>query len=324
MEKSEKLILFGATGDLAKAKILPALAAINVEPALYGRKEFYHFNYMKGELDEIAEKIKDQYITHAYVALPPMYFETVLRQLAMLPQIPRIALEKPFGTSYEDALYLLKIIKELNLEEKVYLVDHYIGKPALINPDQLDLNKIKSIDIDAFETQNVEGRGAFYDAVGTIKDFVQNHIMMIISKLCEPYGLDHLVYRKGSILTGQYEGFRMHTGVDSNSKTETFVSLHFLFDNHIDIRVRVGKAMDKAKTEAKVIFNDNSEKTITIQSTVNSYEVIIKDFLANESVFKLSFEESLLCWRITEEILKDKEKLVPIIYPQGSSVDQIV
>jgi glucose-6-phosphate 1-dehydrogenase len=338
-------MLFGATGDLVKAKILPALDAIGIAPLLYGRKEIFQNNYIRGELNEIGEKLKDTGITHAYVALPPTHYEMALRQLSLLPIIPRIALEKPFGTSYKDAERLIGLIKKLGLEGKTYLVDHYLGKPAL-REVSLELQGIQKINIDVFETQNVATRGAFYDAVGTIKDFVQNHIMVIISTLlmpghcdedatqCRQVVLEKLAYKEDSILIAQYDGFTATAGVSPHSKTETFVSCEFVYDNTFSIHVRVGKALSEAKATALISYESNidnhnntdKQKEIIIQSSVNPYEAIISDFLSDNSTssqFNLSFDEALLSWKIAEEVLKAKEGIFPAVYTQGTHPDII-
>lgn len=337
-------VLFGATGDLAKAKILPALKVIGVEPLLYVRRDIDAPDYIKGNLDQIHEKLNGSGVTHAYVSLPPMYFEAVLRGLALLPTVPRIALEKPFGISYADAQKLTSVIKELGLEKHIYLVDHYLGKPALVELLHLsdeerkrDFNKdrISHIVIDAFETNNVATRGAFYDSVGTIRDFIQNHVLAIISTIllqekctkasteCRQEVLKHIAFKNGSLTLGQYVGFKESIGVRANSQTETFASLRLVYADAVNIGVRVGKAMNESKTEARVVYKDGTEKIIAIQSPVNSYERILKDFISNGTDYPLSYEEALMCWEITEDILEEKEGKKLVIYPQGAGPDQI-
>lgn len=341
---STRLILFGATGDLAKAKILPALQALGVESLLYGRKPSELTNYIQGELEEITEKIEGKEIIHAYVSLPPQYFEIVLRQLAQLKSPPRIALEKPFGTSYADAKKLEELIRELSLDEKVYLVDHYLGKPALVEllglssearKQMFCADLIDHITIDAFETNTVATRGAFYDGVGTIRDFVQNHIMAITSTLlmqqgcevssteCRQEVLKQLSYKINSLVLGQYEGFKETTGVALDSRTETYVACEFLYKEMLPVHIRVGKALHQARTEARVHYKEGNQKVITIQSPINSYEAIINDFLNGGSRFSLSQDEALLCWTITEQLLSARSLVTPVIYPQGSNPDDM-
>jgi glucose-6-phosphate 1-dehydrogenase len=330
-----KMMLFGATGDLAKAKIMPALNAIGVTPLLYGRKDIDVPNYIKGELNEISEKIKDLDITHAYVSLPPSYFELVLQELSKLKVVPRIALEKPFGTSLENAVYLTELVKQLGLEEKVYLVDHYLGKPALLHAQKLNIDSIASIKIDAYEKNDVATRGAFYDGVGTIRDFVQNHIMVIIGTLLaqDVEGSDRsaarldvlqsLSFIPESFIQAQYEGFKQIPGVRPDSDTETYVEVEFDYADRFPIDVRVGKALSESVGVAHIFYKNAPVQEIQIQSSINTYEVILADFLANTSRFSLSFAEVERNWQITEEIRAAKEDHSMLVYPQGGDIENI-
>lgn len=341
----EKLILFGATGDLAKAKILPALAALGIEPLLYGRKENFVPNYIQGELDQIYEKLNDIYITHAYVALPPMYYAQVLKELARLPQVPRIALEKPFGTSYDDAQSLAALIQELKLEDKVYLVDHYLGKPALVEHMRLSSeermtefnpHRMSRVYIDAFESQTVAHRGMFYDGVGTIKDFVQNHIMAIVSTFlmqgtcdtattqCRTQVLEKLSYVEGSVRIAQYDGYLDTEGVQKDSRTETYVECEFNYGGIVEIYIRAGKALRVSSVDVTISYQVGHSKKIAVQSTHNSYEDILKDFISDASMYRLSTKEALLCWKVTSDLLIDKERQQMNTYPQGSDPDKFM
>jgi glucose-6-phosphate 1-dehydrogenase len=338
------LIIFGATGDLVKAKILPALSTLGIEAHLYGRKDMDLPNYIKGELGEIKEKLADKDFTHAYVALPPAFFDIVLDQLAALPQVPRIALEKPFGSSHEHAEQLIELIKKLGLQEKIYLVDHYLGKPAMVELLDLPtaerqkiiaLDSIDHVELDAVETNTIAGRGAFYDAVGTIKDFVQNHVLAMLSTLlmqegcevkstlCRQKVLEQLQFEPQSLICGQYQGFKETADVRPDSVTETYVSLTLKYNNHFPVQVRTGKALVSSGVTATIFYKDGSSKVIDIQRGNNAYEAVLGDFLSNSTKLSLSFEEASRCWGIAEEIIAQKVQMLPIIYPQGSHPDQI-
>lgn len=336
-----KVIIFGATGDLVKSKIAPALHTLGINFLSYGRKDISEENYIKGELTEIAEKLVSKDITHAYVALPPLYYEVVLSELATLENVPMIALEKPFGISYADAEKLISLIKKLKIEDKVYLVDHYLGKAELIELLDLDTetrkeffdeNNIEAIELTATEINDVDTRGTFYDSVGTIKDYVENHVMAMISivlmqqgcevssTVCRQHILEKISFVEGSLRTAQYEGFRNIQGVKNNSTTETAVQIDFVYNNHFPIRVRVGKALDKAEVVIKIKYKNGDNKDVLIGSKTNPYENIFTDFLSNGRKFSLSFDEAKLCWKITEEVLKEKVGKTPSIYRKGSDI----
>ncbi len=326
MTAQNRLIVLGATGDLVKKKIAQALSVLGADYISYGRRNIDSPDYIKGELNEISTKLATQAITHAYVALPPTLYELVLTQLAQLPHIPRIALEKPFGTSLAGANTLIDVITRLGIRDRVYLVDHYLGKFSP-DRDRYMTDQISKIEIAATETNDVDHRGAFYDSVGIINDYIQNHVMMIISSLicCGTRSdtLARIVYLPGSLQTAQYSGFRDIGGVNPTSNTETAVNLSFSYDNLFDINVCAGKSVSKAAVVAKIYLHNGENVVVDINKGGNSYESILGDFLADTSLYRLSFGEALQCWNITEQILADKVGKTPVIYEKGSDTMHI-
>ncbi len=339
------LIIFGATGDLVKSKVVPALNSLGANFLLYGRKDIQAENYIKGELSEIKEKLNGLGITHAYIALPPIYYELVIKELSEVNGLDHIAIEKPFGSSFSDAEKLVDLIHELKIENKIYLVDHYLGKSEMIKLLDMDTEERKKmfdsdiidhVELDAIETNDVDSRGAFYDHVGTIKDYVESHVLAVIANLlmqqgcevssteCRQKVLEKINFKLGSLKTAQYEGFRNVLGVDTNSNTETAVSLDFIYDNNFPITVNVGKALDRAEVSLNIYYKNGDKKEININSSKeNSYEEILNDFLNNHKKFSLSYDEATLCWKITEEILKEKVGKTPSIYKKGSDIINI-
>src|SRR6185369_8965486 len=141
MEKS-LFVLFGATGSLAREKIIPAINSLsergdfkNIEIVLYGRRDFdTNFKYIKGELGDltqIEDFAKEKNITkiYFYVSLPPTLYPEIINSIAAISKNVEkvIALEKPFGTSLQNAQELSEQIKAVD-NSNIYLIDHYLAK----------------------------------------------------------------------------------------------------------------------------------------------------------------------------------------------------
>ena len=176
---------------------------------------------------------------------------------------------------------------------------------------KVDLEKVKNIKIAILETVDVTDRVEFYDSVGAIKDVGQNHMLNILVKLIG--NLDKVHYKKGSLKLGQYKGY-------VNPKTETYFKANFgIKETDVDIEFEAGKKQEEDSGYVKVEYLDGSEYKVQIKPSdkpmvKEAHEYIIEDIISGENKFAVSIEQSLLDWKITEEVLADKPQTEIKIY----------
>ncbi|GAB5349202.1 glucose-6-phosphate dehydrogenase [Alteriqipengyuania sp. 357] len=339
---SSTLLLFGATGDLAKRMLLPSLYALHEDSLI--AEDLRIFGTARSELSdeefrELAREALDEYLPEdrkddgkiatflkhlryqpldastlegfddlaaklgdisgglsIFLSTAPFLFEPTIRGLqsaGLAGENVRIGLEKPLGNNLESSRVINDAVASAFDESQIFRIDHYLGKETVQNLMALrfanamfeplwNANGIDHVQITISETVGLEGRHAFYDETGALRDMVQNHMLQLLALIAmeppadfdstsvrdekvkvlrslRPVSPDEMVrgqYASGAVKGEAVQGYAADFG--DESETETFVALKAHVDNWrwqgVPFYLRTGKRMAERRSEIVIQF----------------------------------------------------------------------
>ncbi|MEM9311741.1 MAG: glucose-6-phosphate dehydrogenase [Pseudomonadota bacterium] len=337
---ADRLLLFGATGDLARRKLLPSLCALDADDLLphdlrivaTARSELDDASYramaraaleehlahdrratIERFLDRLTYQPLDATTLKGFTDLaskvgtpanglaiflstaPSLFGPTIagLEHAGLAGERARIGLEKPLGNDLASSCAINDAVASAFPEERIFRIDHYLGKETVQNLLALrfanilfepiwNSNYISHVQITVAETVGLEGRVGFYDDAGALRDMVQNHMLQLLSLVAmePPTSFDATAVRDEKVkvlralrpaqasetVTGQYRagaitgaavpGYDEELGKES--ATETFVAIKAHLDNWrwkgVPFYLRTGKRLPERVTEILVQF----------------------------------------------------------------------
>jgi glucose-6-phosphate 1-dehydrogenase len=332
------VVIFGATGDLTRRKLLPAFFHLFAEGLLpkgfaivgYARTEMSdeefreearrsitefarcdlateewgefrrRLSYITGEFDSegAMEHLRDHLAStdrelgtnggrFFYCATPPAAYPSIVDRLEEtgMHAGSKIVIEKPFGHDLESARRLNDELHRAFDESQIFRIDHYLGKETVQNilafrfangmfEPIWNRRYIDDVEITVAEEIGIEGRGAFYEQTGTIRDMVQTHLLQVATFLAmEPpvsFDPDRLRDEKvrvlrsmrpidpAKVVRGQFSGYRDEPDVAKDSQAETYAALQIEIDNWrwagVPFYLRTGKSLKRKVTEVWILF----------------------------------------------------------------------
>jgi len=267
-----------------------------------------------------------------YLAIPSTLFGSVIKRLGKHDlnkgcqhgkAHSRLMIEKPFGYDLKSAKNLISQLQESFTEEQVYRIDHYLAKETVQNiltfrfqnpilNNSWDNGSISHIMVTAAESIGIEGRVAFYEQIGALRDLIQSHLLQVVALITmdEPKDMSSKeIHRKKAELLNaikppngdqmetrairaQYASYKKEVK-KAKTTSETYAAVHLSIDNErwrdVPILIRTGKSLADKVTEITIVYRDtnNTERTNTLTLRIQPSEGIVLDL----KIKKPGFEE---------------------------------
>lgn len=255
------------------------------------------YDRLKKHLDDIETKRGMCMNRLYYLSIPPDVYQPIVAMLGKHRlntgcqhgrAESRLLVEKPFGHDLASAEKLIAETAKAFNEDQIYRIDHYLAKETVQNiltfrqhnpifEANWSNHYIASIDIAAKETIGIEGRTAFYEQTGALRDFIQSHLLQLLAAVTmerptsdgseaihaarlklfhaiEPMPLDKVETRT---IRGQYDGYKAEVS-NPDSTVETYAAIKLYIQNSrwedTPVTIRTGKALNERATTIDITF----------------------------------------------------------------------
>ena len=264
--------------------------------------------------DLVRSELRPDKIRAFYLSVAPELFDKLAAKIfakGLSTENSRIVVEKPLGSNEKSAKALNGMLRNYFKEGQIYRIDHYLGKETVQNLMALRFSNVlfeplwnsKFIDhvqITVSEKIGVQGRGAYYNKTGALKDMVQNHMMQLLCltameppsqfisdlvrdeklKVIKSLGtVSELDIVKGQYWENSSENFFRDVG-DQNTKVESYVALKVSVNNlrwsGTPFYLRTGKKMRDQVSEIAIIFKEISHSIFDDQKAKARNKLIIR------------------------------------------------
>lgn len=271
-----------------------------------------------------------------YMALPPTVVPATIAALAEAGLTgsrgwTRLLIEKPFGHDLDSARRLNEALHGYFDEAQIYRVDHYLGKETVQNllafrfgnaifESAWNREHIKSVQLTVAEEIGVEGRAAYYEGAGALRDIVQNHLTQLLTltamEVPAAFDAESIRHEKIKVLRsvspiagdavvfGQYgagwrdgrslPAYRNEPGVDADSRVDTFVALGLAIENWrwqgVPFYLRTGKRLARRSTQIVIEFRGPPIALFSSSGCCDPHTNLLTIRLQPDEGFDLSFE----------------------------------
>lgn len=311
--------------------------------------------------DAIKEYHADQ--TLIYLSVPPgaaAQIVDLLGEAGLTTPDIKILFEKPFGFDLQSAKDFIQRTGRYFKEESIYRIDHYMAKEVAAELLRLRRNtdathhhwnasSVKSVRIVASESIGIEGRAQFYEQTGALRDFIQGHLMQLLSlvlmtrptidvdlpeqRLAALNSIQPVDPR--TVVRGQYDGYQVDAE-NPGSTVETFVSLQLKSDDEewkgVSLFLVSGKALDEKRSYIEVAYHDGHVDVFEEGKIIppdgkalDAYERVLLEAVAGRSELFTTSEEVIRAWEILAPLQYawDMSDEPPVVYQQGSHYTHI-
>ena len=253
----------------------------------------------EGGWAKLRDLMRENVVRAFYFSVAPSLFGDIAERLhlhGIADAWSRIVVEKPFGRDLASARALNAVLAKHFTEAQIYRIDHYLGKETVQNLMAVRFANIlfeplwkaeyvDHVQITVAETVSVDGRGAYYDKSGAMRDMVQNHMMQLLCLIAmePPYHFDPDAVRdeklkviralepvkpedivRGQYLAGNGEGSYVEHSEDPASKTESYIALKVKVSNWrwqgTPFYLRTGKRLRARASEISISFKQPPHK----------------------------------------------------------------